>query len=173
MIGSRWLIALSLYVVQGCVQHAAQPKDSEVRAVVDAALQHAESVKDFIDPKQPLLVDVQSFVTAGGAAVGGGLTKERVEGVLPQPFRNATRSSAVRCRTTLRSRACGVRGNALFVQLNSMRRTPQGIEAVATYTWTDRRRSGRSGIGWSQIWMRFEQSRGEWVLRETRVGSTT
>lgn len=172
--GGIWSLGLTLAALHACAPTRLESHDaSAIRAVVDAVRLHAESVKDFVDPREPLLVDVQSFVIGGRAALGEPVSKEDVVTVLPDAHRDVTRAYAVQCPSGAGSRRCGVRGDALFIQLDSMRLTSKGFAAVATYVWTDRRSSGNSAIGRSQIRMTFERSGGEWVLRETRVGSTT
>lgn len=174
MLSCRWLIPLWLCVAQGCGPHrAGSPDLSIIDPLTSAILDHAESVDSFVDPQQPLMIDLQSFMAAAQSTADPAATKEAFERILPRRLRDVTRGQAVRCRSRQVPRDCGIRGDALFIQLNGIRRTPDGIDANATYMWTDRRSSGRSGVGWTRLRISLKQSGDQWLVRETSIEGIT
>lgn len=168
------LILLSLCVLQACEpQRLGTPRPSLASAVIQTVLDHASSVETFVDPKQPLLVDVQSFVNASRSAPDAAVTAADVENAVAGPLHNVTRAAAVRCWKTPWTRNCRIRSDALLIQLDSMSLTSTGLEAVATYFWTDRRDFFSSGIGWTRLRIYLHRSGEEWVVRGTRIEGMT
>lgn len=164
------LVLLSFAALQTCEpQRPSTPRPSLASVVINAVLTHARSVETHVDPKQPLLVDAQSFVNASRSATDASITEDDVENALSGRWRDVNRAAAVRCRNT----NCGIQNDALFIQLDSMSRTSTGLEAVATYIWTDRRPSGNSGIGWTRIKIWLHQSGDDWVVQRTRIEELT
>ena len=162
------ILAAVVLLLQGCASHSPPRGEAGVYpVVVKAVLAHAlGDAREARGAAQrgPLLLDAGTFAP-------GPLTARDLGADIPGGIKRVRKQQAVRC-PPLRNR-CGVRDDGLFIRLDSVRHAGSHIRAVATYMWTDRRPSGHSAVGMTQLELTLERRSGDWVLLATELRMTT
>jgi hypothetical protein len=118
----------------------------------------------------PIHVDVASF-QATAKSLQESFDLARFISAAPATSRASTREAAIRCDDAgpAGRHQCFVADNGTYVAIDSMRRTPGGVEAYATITWTDRRRSGALSLGSQSLLLEFSRPSGAWQLVRRKV----
>jgi len=118
----------------------------------------------------PILVDMVSL-RATARSLGEPFTKASLASVVSDTMKESGRAEAILCDNAGPGgrHQCFVAENGSFIAIDSVRKTAGGVEAYASLTWTDRRRSGVLSLGSQTLRLTFVQSTGGWRLAGRKV----
>lgn len=122
----------------------------------------------------PILLDMASF-HAAARRLGETFDEERFLGATPEAAKKIGRAEALVCDNAGPGgrHQCFVAENGTYVAIESVRKTDGGLEAYATLTWTERRRSGVLSLGSQTLRLTFAQSTGGWRLTSQKITRQT
>ena len=117
-----------------------------------------------------LFVDLTSFALNGNSAMNAVASTGQLALALGPTVRDATESEAVQCSEA----DCWIEDDALFVRLDSLHTSAFGsLEALVTCLWPDRRPSGRSGVGMTQLRIWLAKRGNVWMKTRSEIVKRT
>lgn len=115
----------------------------------------------------PLLLDIESFASAGSAATGSPISTSEIAAVIPRPFSIVPAQDAYRCAPE--NHPCKISHSGVHVLLDSAHRSGCNWKVVATVSWASRAIEGDPRTGYQRVEMTFANEGGKWIPKGAKV----
>lgn len=142
-------------------QQGAMNDSNLLRVIVDQGVALAATR---VSDRAPIAIDLTSFALLRETGDREAFDIRVLSEDLGREVRDTPREDAIRCSNV--GSACSVVDDALFVQLDSLRQSSGELEAIVTYTFSDRRASGAVAACMIPARVRFRRDDASWSLQE-------
>jgi len=122
----------------------------------------------------PILLDSASLRQAS-RQVGEAYSTQKVVAAASRASKESRSSEAISCKhvSSKGMRGCEVAEDGLFIAIDSVRTNAGGAEVFATLSWTDRRPSGATAVGFQTLRLTFARTNGTWKQISRKIEGRT